>query len=206
MIDRAIGLALPRRWLAAAAVVGVTVGYSLAVDPVVRSPAQVVYPVAWLAISAVALWWTVRPRWDSLDAVSVLVGAGYTVLLLAVAGLLGPAATGPGLSIHLGFPGWGPALVLSGPFLRITMVPFLTAGYVTLGLLAAVTVQRTRTGAAPGIFGLFACVSCTAPLLAGIAGSVGAGSLAAALTEAQYPLATAAFLLAVGGFVAVLRR
>lgn len=91
---------------------------------------------------------------------------------------------------------------------HVILVPFLVVGYGTLGLLAALALDGTvGTGAVlPGLAGAFACVSCTAPLLAGVAGAVGAGSLAAGLTGAAYPLGTAAFLAALGGFVLVLAR
>jgi hypothetical protein len=190
--------------VALAAVVGVAAGYGLAVDPVVYAPGQVLYPLVWLAVSVATLWRVVRPRLGTLDAVSGLVGAGYTVVLFAVAGLLRLGETAPGVAVHHGFPGWGPTLAVSGP-VALTLVPFLTAGYATLGSLAAVAVGQTRAGAAPGLLGLFACVSCAAPLLGAIAGALGSGSLAAALSGAQYPVATAVFLLSVGGFVFVLR-
>jgi hypothetical protein len=199
---------LPRRWVALAAVVGAALGYGLAVGPVAYSAAQAAYPLLWLAVSVAALWRVVGPRLDVLDAVAVLAGAGYTAVLLWVAGLLRPAATTPGLAVYHGFPGWGPTLVLSGP-VSLTLVPFLAAGYATLGALAAVAVGQSRTtagaGAASGLVGLFACVGCAAPLVGAVAGALGAGSLAALLSGAQYPIATAAFLAAVGGFVVVVR-
>jgi hypothetical protein len=65
---------------------------------------------------------------------------------------------------------------------------------VTLGALAATAVQSLFRTTAAGLVGLFACVSCTAPLVAGLAGSLGAGAVAGSLSSAQYPLATVAFL------------
>jgi hypothetical protein len=203
---------LPGRWVVMAAAAGVALGYGLAVDPVALSASQVVYPLLWLAVSAAVLLWVVCPRLDAVDAVSVLAGAGYTLALFAVAGLLRPVGEAPGLAVYHGFPGWGPTFVLSGP-VALTVVPFLAAGYATLGALAAVLVGRARqrsgtkagAGAASGLLGLFACVGCTAPLLAAAAGALGAGSVSAALSGAQYPAATAAFLASVGGFALVLR-
>lgn len=197
---------LPLSWVGLAVVAGVTLGYWLAVDPVVQSPSQVAYPLLWLAVSTVGVWVAVDAGARSLSPLPALAGGAYTVVLLWTAGLLAPAASEPTLSVHLAIPGWGPAVHYVGPFAALTVVPFLVGGYATLGLLAAVAVDRTWSASMPGAVGLLACVSCTAPLVAAVAGSVGAGSLAATLSHAQYPVATAAFLLSVGGFVVVLRR
>jgi len=197
---------LPLSWVALAVVAGVTVGYWLAVDPVVQSPAQVGYPLLWLAVSAVGVRAAIDAGARSLSPLPALAGAAYTVALLWTAGLLAPAASAPELSVHLAIPGWGPAVHYVGPMVALTVVPFLVGGYATLGLLAAVAVDRTWSASMPGAVGLLACVSCTAPVVATVAGSLGAGSLAATLSHAQYPVATAAFLLSVGGFVVVLRR
>lgn len=196
---------LPGHWLAVAVLVGVAVGYTLAVDPVVHSPAQVVYPVVWLGASGAFLW-AVRDRLGSAGPAALAAGAGYTLALLWVAGLLGTGATPGSLSVHLGVFGWGPAVVYAGPLVSVRVVPFLVVGYATLGAVAATAVAATPRSAAAGVVGLFACVSCSAPLVAGVAGAVGAGSLAASLSHAQYPLATVAFLLAGGGLAAVARR
>ncbi|WP_340100700.1 DUF7546 family protein [Salinibaculum salinum] len=196
---------VPRLWVAAATAVGVVLGYTLAVDPVVHSLSQVVYPVVWLAASLTVLW-LVRERLADLSPVPLAVGAGYTLVLLWTAGLLGSPAGPAGLFVHFGMPGWGPAVVYTGSFLTVTVVPFLVVGYATLGVLAASALQATLQTTAAGVLGLFACVSCTAPLLAGLAGSLGAGSVAATISTAQYPLATAAFLLSAGALAVLARR
>jgi len=196
---------LPRRWVAAATLVGVVVGYTLAVDPVVHSPSQVLYPLVWITASLTALW-LVRNRLTDLGPVPIAVGVGYTLLLLWTAGLLGTPSGPSGVSVHFALPGWGPAMVYTGSVLTVVVVPFLLAGYATLGLLAASAIQATLQTTAAGLLGLFACVSCTAPLLAGLAGSLGAGSVAATISTAQYPLATAAFLLSGGSLVVLTRR
>ena len=147
--------------------------------------------------------WRVRDRLPDLGRRATAAGAAYTLVLLASAGLVGPAAS-PGLEVYLAAPGWSPALVYGGPGLRVVLIPFLVVGYLTLGALGALAVQRTLRATAPGVLGLFACVSCTAPLLAGLAGSLGWGSLAATLLRAQYPVTTAVFLVSVGLFLALL--
>jgi hypothetical protein len=194
----------PRFWAALAAIVGAALGYGLAVDPVVHSPTQLVYPVLWLGGSVAALW-AVRDSIDRTRPLAVVAGVGYTLLLLWTAGLLSAAVGGVGLSVHLAMPGWGPAVVYTGPFVTLRLVPFLVVGYATLGGLVALAVSRTTRTTAAGTVGLFACVSCTAPLLAGLAGSLGAGSLSATLTHAQYPVATAAFFLSAGALTWLVR-
>lgn len=197
---------LSREQLAAATLVGVTLGYALAVDPVVHSATQLLYPAVWLVTSAAALQWLVAPRLGSVSPPSVAAGVGYALVLLWVAGLLGPATGPPGIDVHLGLPGWGPAVFYTGPVASVGVVPFLTVGYLTLGLLLAVVLERNFRASAAGLLGVFACVGCTAPLLAAFAGAAGAAPIAAALTRAQYPVATAAFLGAVGALAVAVSR
>lgn len=195
----------PLRWVGVAVVAGLALGYTLAVEPTVAAAEQVAYPVVWLLASGLALW-RVRDRLPGLGARPLAAGAAYTLVLLASAGLVGPAVADPGPEVYLAAPGWGPALVYGGPVVRVVVIPFLAVGYLTLGLLGALAVQRTLRATAPGVLGLFACVSCTAPLLAALAGSLGSGSLAATLLRAQYPVATGVFLVSVGLFLRLLRR
>ncbi len=190
----------------AAALVGMVIGYGLAVDPVVHSAEQVLYPLLWLVASAIALRYLVAPQLGSLSLRSAAAGVSYALVLLSIAGLVGPASGHQGLSVHLGIPGWGPAVFYTGPLLSVSIIPFLTVGYLTLGLLVAVTIDRSWKASGAGLLGVFACVGCSAPLLAGVAGSVGAGSLSATLSQAQYPIATAAFLLSIAGLGLALSR
>lgn len=183
-----------------------TLGYTAAVDPVVHSLDQVLYPIIWVGISVGALWLLPQTARQSLGGGSILVGVGYMLVLLWTAGLVTSPAGSPGLSVHLGLPGWGPAVVYTADFLTVIVVPFLIVGYATLGVLAAVAFQTSWGAAGPGLIGLFACVSCSAPLLAAVAGSVGAGSVAAALTTAQYPVATAIFAVSAAALTAIARR
>jgi hypothetical protein len=192
-------------WVTLACAVGVAVGYTMAVDPVISSASQLLYPLVWLGVSAGALWF-VRSQLPTLGPAALVIGAGYALVLLWSAGLLAGSSGSIDLAVHLGVPGWGPALVYDGAFVRVTLIPFLVVGYATLGLLAAVAVDHLAGAATAGVVGLFACVSCTAPLLAGLATSLGAGSIAATLSGAAYPLATAAFLLSVGVFVGLASR
>lgn len=195
---------LPRHLVAVACLLGAAVGYTLAVDPVVHSPGQVLYPVVWVGASGAFLW-SVREGLSSVGGRALAVGGLYTLVLLWTAGLVGHSHASAGVSIHLGAPGWGPALLYAGPVVYITAVPFLLVGYAALGLLAAAALQTALRTTLAGAVGLLACVSCAAPLLAGLAGSLGAGTVATSVSTAQYPLATAAFLLS-GAALTVLAR
>ena len=205
MSGYATGPTFPRRWVAVAILAGALIGYTLAVDPVVQSASQVLYPLLWLAASGTALW-LVRDRLPSPSPLTAAVAGGYTLVLLWTAGLVMSPAGSAGVSVHLGLPGWGPAVVYTTSFVTVMVIPFLVVGYATLGILAASAVQATIRTTAAGVLGLFACVSCTAPLVAGIAGSLGASSVAATISSAQYPLATAAFLVSAGSLVFLARR
>lgn len=200
------GLEIPHAWVLLASLAGITIGYTAATDPVVHSMDQVLYPAVWIAASGLALWLVPDYHWRSLGIATLGIGVGYTLVLLWTANLLQSPAGPEGLSLHLGIPGWGPAVVLTSGFFTLTLVPFLLFGYATLGVLAGLAIRQSWQAAAPGLVGLLACVSCTAPLLAAVAGSLGAGSIAASLTQAEYPVATAFFLISVVALTAILRR
>ena len=191
---------LPSGLVVAAIGVGLVVGYTAAVDPVVRTPAQVAYPLVWIVVSGAALTRYVVPAVASSSLPALAVGGGYALVLQYTAGLLAPGSAPASTSVHLALPGWGPAVVHTGSLVSVRLIPFLTIGYLTLGALAAVALDRTWSASGPGVLGLFACVSCTAPLIAGVAVSLGAGTVATTVSHAQYPLATGAFLVSVGGF------
>ncbi|MFB6297646.1 MAG: hypothetical protein ABEH56_03915 [Salinirussus sp.] len=200
-----------RRAVPVAVGIGALAGYSAAVGPTVRSLGQVIYPVVWTAGTVVAVV-LARSRLDSLTGGTAAVGGLYTLFLCWSAGLIrltGPGAGPPALSIHLGLPGWGPAVVYSGPGVSVTAIPFLLAGYLALGLLAAVVLAGAGLpgrggGLVAGLAGLCSCVSCGAPAVAGVAAAAGLGSAHTVLAGANYPVATVAFLLAVAGFRVVL--
>lgn len=195
---------LPTTWVLLAAAVGATLGYGLAVEPEIRTAGQVLYPIVWVAISLGALWYA-RPSIRSFGPLPAAVAVAYPLVLLWTAGLLTLAVGPPETEIYWAMPGWGPAVLYTGFGVSVRFVPFLFAGYATLGVLAGAALSRTLEATAAGVLGLFACVSCTAPLLAGLAGSLGAGTLAATIQQAQYPVATVAFALSAFALTAVVR-
>jgi hypothetical protein len=158
------------------------------------------YPFVWLNVAA----WGVgsvgvpdasRRQWLAAGAV----GVGYFLLLGGVGGLYAFHGAGLGARVAWLAPGWGPALVYSGPSVTVSLLPFRVCGYAALAYLVAVTVVDTaRTGLA-GFLGLLSCVSCTWPVLATLAaGVLGGASTAAVVAESQpYALSTAVFVSSV---------
>jgi len=158
------------------------------------------YPFVWLNVAA----WGVasvgvpdasRRQWLAAGAV----GVGYFLLLGGVGGLYMLHGADLGTRIAWLSPGWGPALVYSGPSLTVSLLPFKVGGYAALAYLVAVTVIDTaRTGLA-GFLGLLSCVSCTWPVVATLAaGLFGGASTAVVVAESQpYALSTAVFVSSV---------
>lgn len=170
----------------------------------VLEPRYLVYPLVWVNAAALAVALT-RPtaRSPFVRAVAGTVAAAYFFILLVLDGSLG-LASGPaaGLDVVALPPGWGPALVGSVAGLSVTLLPFKLVGYAALGyLLYAVLLDAVRS-ALGGVVGLFACVGCAAPGLAGavaavLGGAAGAGVGRVATTFA-YDLSTVVFLVALG--------
>jgi len=159
-----------------------------------------VYPFVWLDV---ALWGVlVAPRPDAPRRRTLLaagVGVAYFLLLGVVGGLFSLSGSGTGFRIAWLPPGWGPAVLYEGAALSVSLVPYKTLGYAALAYLVAVTLLDTARGALSGVMGLFACVSCTLPVLATLVSSLlGASAAAAFATTRPYGLSTAVFVLTVG--------
>ena len=179
------------------------------------------YPLIWIAIGLSVLWY-VRPTPDERRNLgAAILAAVYFVVLLIAGGVVG---AGPELPLgvvgdtatgiyDLRFvtavpPGYGPALLYVGPYLRIGLIPYLLVGYLALAWLVYVTALTARRAATPGLLGIFACIGCTWPVLAAVlGGSTGiVSSVGAAVYANAYPVSTAAFVFAVGLLWATLRR
>ncbi|SEV99813.1 DUF7546 family protein [Halobacterium jilantaiense] len=158
------------------------------------------YPFVWLNVAAwgvrrVGVPSASRRQWLAAGAV----GVAYFLLLGGVGGLYMFHGADLGSRIAWLSPGWGPALVYSGPTVTVSLLPFKVGGYAALAYLVAVTVVDTaRTGLA-GFLGLLSCVSCTWPVLATLAtGLFGSASTAVVVAESQpYALSTAVFVSSV---------
>ncbi|TQQ82089.1 DUF7546 family protein [Halonotius roseus] len=164
----------------------------------------VAYAALWLNVS---VWVVVnsRPTATVADRVrrrALAVAGGYFALLAVAGGLvtvgIGEAATG--LRIAPLPPGYGPALLYSGEWITITLMPNYLVGYAALAYLVYVTVIDAAGSAAAGLIGLFSCVSCSWPILASVVSAItGGGSLlVTSALQVSYGLSTAVFLLTAG--------
>lgn len=173
-----------------------------------------VYPFVWINVGGWVLWKTslpAAPRRRHLLAGGI---AGVYFLVLGfLGGLYGivPLFDHPEQHLHhleqmRGFdlavsvpPGYGPALFYTSPTLTLSISPYLLVGYVALAYLIYVTVLDAANAAAPGVLGVFACISCTWPLLASLVGGIGtSGAMATAVYAQAYELSTLAFVVTVG--------
>jgi hypothetical protein len=164
----------------------------------------VAYAALWINVS---VWVVVnsRPTAEAADQArrrALAIGGGYFALLAVAGGLvtvgIGEAATG--LRIAPLPPGYGPALLYSGRWVTVTLMPNYLIGYAALAYLVYVTVIDAAGSAAAGLIGLFSCVSCSWPILASVAAAItGGGSLlVTSALQVSYGLSTAVFLLTAG--------
>jgi hypothetical protein len=97
-------------------------------------------------------------------------------------------------------PGWGPAVIYGGATLQFALLPFKLVGYATLAYLVYATLVDAASSAVGGVLGLFSCVSCTFPVIAGVVSGFvgGTGALASAVYGQSYLLSTVVFVITVG--------
>lgn len=175
--------------------------YLLATDVTLRDPLLVAVPFVWINAAG---WAVLRTDLPAAPARRRLVAAGvavaYFLLLAAVGGIVnGPsAASATVLSLLQLPPGWNPALFYNGPLVSLVVLPYKLVGFAVLAYLVYARVLAASGAALGGAVGLFSCVSCAVPLVAGAAGALGGGAAAAAALENAYLLSTAVFLLTVG--------
>ncbi|MWG33273.1 DUF7546 family protein [Halomarina oriensis] len=165
------------------------------------------YPFVWINV---AVWGVVRARIPDAPArrraLAALVAVGYLLVLGYAGGLYAVGPTRFTLGVDVRFwtlpPGWSPAVLYTGEWLTVALVPFRVVGYVALAYLVyGVVLDATggAGGAAAGVLGLFSCVSCTLPVLAGVVSSFvgGGGVLVAATNGLTYGASTAVFVVSV---------
>ena len=167
-------------------------------------PRYTVYGLVWVNVGMWALWTADVPdasRTTKRRAAAVAV-AYFGVLAVAGGVVTGAAAHGgtAGWRVVWLPPGWGPALLYGGAAFNLVLMPARVVGYVALAYLVYATVVDAAGAGVAGVLGLFSCVSCSWPVLAGVAASVfGGGSALAASTAAlSYDLSTLVFLVTVG--------
>ncbi len=179
------------------------VAYVVLTRTALTRPVMVVLvPLIWLNLS---LWvfLRVRPsatgqrRWPA-----VLLAGAYFALLAVLGGLvvLGDGNPAAGLRITVtGFPGWVPLVIADAGPAALVIIPFKLVGYVALTYLVYVTVLDAGGALLGSAVGLFSCVSCTFPLIAGLVSSLtGGAATAAAVYNSSYPLSTVVFAVTVG--------
>lgn len=160
------------------------------------------YPFVWLNVAALGVLKARVPDAPARRRLAAgLVASGYLLVLAYAGGLVGPAGRETGVRLVLGAlpPGWSPALIYGGTVLQVTLVPFKLVGYLVLAYLVYATVLDAAGSVLGGVFGLFSCVSCTLPVIAGILSGLVGGStaLVTAATGQSYALSTVVFAVTV---------
>lgn len=171
--------------------------------PLLRVAAFYLYPWIWLDVALLAVLRTRVPKAPTRRRLTAAaVAGGYLLVLAYVGGLVGPGGSGSGFRVALASlpPGWSPAVMYDGTALTITLLPFKVVGYLGLAYLLYVTVLDTAGSALGGMLGLFSCVSCTLPVIAGLFSGVigGTAGLVTTTYGQSYALSTVAFVLTVG--------
>lgn len=164
----------------------------------VTAPRYLLYPFAWIDVSALAV---VRASPDARSrrhrtAVAGVAG-GYFLAMMVVAGFVGPGRGAmTGWRFVAAPPGWGPMIAYQGALLRLYLVPFQVVGYAALAYLFYAALLAASRGIVSGTLGLVSCVGCTwtviAPFVAGSLGS--ASAISATVYSLSYDLTTAVFL------------
>jgi|GEM_PF-245753 len=172
-----------------------------------------VYPFVWINLS---IWVFLRARPPSAPRRTKRVAAVVAGVYLLVLGYFGGLyREGHDFHSHHDFsgaeaefvygldllvalpPGYGPAIVYSGPTLLSTLTPYMVLGLVTLAYLLYVTLLDASGDASVGLVGLFACVGCSFPFVAALFASGGATPLLAAVYSQAYALSTGVFALTI---------
>lgn len=196
-----------RRDLLAAALVinlelAAVVAYFAFTTASITSPLFTLYGLVWVNLALVVF---ARYRPPTADARTrrraLAVAVGYALLLAVFGGVVGvaPPRTTPGVEIALLPPGWGPALVVNAGVAAAILMPAKVLGYAALAyLLYGAVVDAAGAGIA-GVLGLFSCLSCSLPILAGAVGALlgGGAFVAATVTGIGYGPSTLVFVVTV---------
>lgn len=176
--------------------------YYLLANARLVDPRFTIYGLVWVNVGLVVLVTLDAPEASTRQRRRAgAVAVGYVAVLAVAGGLVGPAADASpaGFSIVALPPGWGPALAYGGAHVDALLMPAKVVGYAALGALVYATVLDASRAAVSGVLGLFSCVSCSWPVLAGVATAVAGGgsAVAAATTPLSYDLSTLVFVVTV---------
>ncbi|SHG80444.1 DUF7546 family protein [Halobaculum gomorrense] len=180
------------------------VAYFALTGVTLTSPLFTLYGLIWVnvAITVFARYRPPRLGGDRERRRALAVAVGYALLLAVFGGVVGvaPPRTTPGVELALLPPGWGPALIVNVGVAAAVLMPAKVLGYAALAyLLYGAVVDAAGAGVA-GIVGLFSCLSCSLPILAGAAASIvgGGAFVAAAVSGVGYGPSTLVFVATVG--------
>jgi hypothetical protein len=181
------------------------VTYVLAFGVQVRDWTLFVVPFVWINVAGWAVYHTTPARASARKRrVAAALAGGYFLLLAYFGGVvaIGSASHAGTLSVSLfGLPpGWSPSVIYTGQLLHLVVLPYKVLGYIALAYLVYATALNAASALVGGVVGIFSCVSCSFPLIAGIlTGIVGGGSaLAAATARSSYLISTVVFVVTVG--------
>jgi hypothetical protein len=179
-------------------------GYVVALNVQVRDWTLYAVPFVWINVG---LWAVVRTDPQSAPArkrlLAAAVAGGYFLLLAYFGGLFGPGNS-PVTAYSVEFldipPGWSPALLYNGPIVSLALLPYKMVGYLALAYLVYATALDASNAVVGGVLGLFSCVSCSFPIIAGVVTGIvgGGGALAGLATSSTYLLSTVVFVVTVG--------
>ena len=178
------------------------VAYFAFTNAALVSPLFTLYGLVWVNVALAVFARYDPPAVDAgTRARAAAVAVGYAAVLAYVGGVVGPATevTPAGVGVALLPPGWGPALTYGGSVVAAVFMPAKVLGYAALAyLLYGAVAEASGTGVA-GVLGLFSCVSCSFPVVAGAAAALfgGGGAVAAAAAGLGYGASTAVFLVTV---------
>ncbi|MEF8784998.1 MAG: hypothetical protein V5A45_03620 [Haloarculaceae archaeon] len=183
------------------------VAYVLVFDVLVRDWTLFVVPFVWINVAGWAIYHTTpAPSPARRRRIAGAIAGGYFLLLSYFGGIfaLHSHDHGPVGGFTVDFvglpPGWSPSLLYTGEMVHLVFLPYKVIGYIALAYLVYKTALDASSAIFGGLVGIFSCVSCSFPLIAGIVtGVVGGGSaLAAATAQSSYLLSTAVFVVTVG--------
>ncbi|MFB6234840.1 MAG: hypothetical protein ABEH81_00315 [Halopenitus sp.] len=178
------------------------VSYFLFTEAGMGEPRYVVYGLLWLNVAVLVLWRVDPPSASFRERRRAVAIATVYFGVVAMAGSLINAGSPEfeiAYRIALLPPGWGPAFVFASPWIQLVVKPAYLLGYVALSYLVYNAVLTASRSAAMSVVGIFSCVSCTWPVVAGLATTVlGGGTFLTALAvNNSYDLSTVVFLITV---------
>lgn len=161
------------------------------------------YPLVWMTVAVWAMLAVDLEAETRLQAaLGSSIGLVYFLGVLWIPGNIGLGAAGSEfvLRVEMYSPGWGPLLVVTGPWLRLFLVPFEVLGYAGLAYLLTANVLKLSRETLSGALGLVTCVGCTVPVLVPVMGLLGgpATSLTTTAYAYSYDIGTVLYVLTVG--------